>query len=255
MNEARIQAKYRQIRHLRDFKDMPSDQVLEAAKRFVQREDEAFEIITRFKDNKEKKLAKRLLNKYLDDFSNVTISDKNILKDLIYFEVVQLRLQSKLNDLHERDNAIPGKLLDSMHTNSDKILSLKNSLNLLSRHTEGNYETLEKLKKKFRAWRSENQGSRSLICPHCGKMTLLKIKTDIWETQKHPFFRDKILANDYLVKLYREKRITKQDVAKILEVSDDYIDWLIGKWYSRETSPDPNKQENNNGKERNKEGV
>jgi len=81
-----------------------------------------------------------------------------------------------------------------------------------------------------RIWGEQNQGSRTCICPHCGKMVLLKIRTDKYDVSKHPFFRDRILGNVHMIKLYKENKISKEDCAKILGVSNDYIDWLIEKW-------------------------
>ena len=230
MDNSKIQAKFNQIRNLEGFRSLPKDQVWEKAEKFVKRDDEAFELITKFKDYKEKKFAKVLLYRYLDDFSNVTISDKNILKDLIYYEVVQLRLQKKLNDLTDRDNAVPTNLLDTLHANSEMILSLKSSLNLFSKKEQKNsYDVLENLKKKFKIWRKENQASRYSQCPHCGKAILWKIRPEHWELQKHPFFKDRIIYNKHLALLYEQKKITREDFAKILEVSPYYIDWVLSK--------------------------
>ena len=39
-----------------------------------------------------------------------------------------------------------------------------------------------------------------------------------------------MLFSEHLVRLYLEKKITKEDVALILECSPDYIKWLIEKW-------------------------
>jgi len=58
-------------------------------------------------------------------------------------------------------------------------------------------------------------------------MTLLKIRTDAWEAQKHPFFKDRVLANKHLMKMYKDKKISQKDVALVLDCSDDYIDWMI----------------------------
>jgi hypothetical protein len=55
-----------------------------------------------------------------------------------------------------------------------------------------------------------------------------------WEAQKHPFFKDRILANPHLMHMFKEGKITKHDVAKVLMTSLDYVDWLIKKVYYRE---------------------
>jgi DNA-directed RNA polymerase subunit RPC12/RpoP len=92
------------------------------------------------------------------------------------------------------------------------------------------YKALETLKRKFKMWLRENQASREMLCPHCGKKVLLRIRTEAWEAQKHPFFKDRILGNTYLIKLYQQGKLSAQDVANILEASPDYVTWLIDKW-------------------------
>lgn len=77
----------------------------------------------------------------------------------------------------------------------------------------------------------ENFIANGFIVHNCSKMIMLKIRTDAWEAQKHPFFKDKILANDRLWQLWREGTITKKDIAKILEVSTFYVNWLEEKIY------------------------
>jgi hypothetical protein len=43
--------------------------------------------------------------------------------------------------------------------------------------------------------------------------------------------------------LYRENRITKEDVAKVLDTSTDYVDWLLDKIFPRHyRKPDELKQ-------------
>ena len=185
------------------------------------------DIVNKFK-GEEKKVVENLLEKYLRDYSIETISDVNTLKEVIYYEVIQHRLQDKMNELAE-NKTIPIQLVNVMHENSDAIIRLKNSLGLFETKEKDDKDVLNLLKKRFKVWLAENQGSRTLICPHCNKMVLLKIKTDAWEAQKHPFFKDRILYNKHLIKLLNDNKINKEDVAKILECSIDYVDWVIDK--------------------------
>lgn len=69
-----------------------------------------------------------------------------------------------------------------------------------------------------------------MLCPHCGQMCLLKIRTDKYDTIAHPFFKDRILCNLHLIKLYKSGKITQNDVSQILGCSDDYVTWLCEKW-------------------------
>lgn len=186
-----------------------------------------------FNDKDEKKYGRELLSKYLDDFKLETISDINLLKQLIYLEVFQrLRLQKTAEQFQKENNAVPLQILDSIHRNLDKIIELKNSLRLTkdtTEQTEG-YKAFELLLKKGALWRKENQASRECSCPHCGKMILWIMRPEVWEVYKHPFFKDKILGNPHIVNLYAQGRLTKEDITKIFNVATDYIDWLCDKW-------------------------
>jgi len=66
---------------------------------------------------------------------------------------------------------------------------------------------------------------------------MLKIRTEAWEALKHPFFKDRILANKHLWKCYKEGKITKEDVAEILGCSPDYIEWLEKHLYKPSNLP------------------
>jgi ribosomal protein L37AE/L43A len=224
-----VRSVYNRIKRLPQYKDADKDTVWEQAREIVHRND--IGIVSKFSNKEEQKLAKELVAKYLDDYTIETISEKNTLKEIIYLEVVQARLQYKLNEFHDTNKALPTTLIQTIHQNSDAIIRLKATLGLnkSSQKTEDTFDVLEHLKKRFRRYRDENQASRTLICPHCMKSVLLKIKTDIWEAQKHPFFKDRILYNKKVMDLYKQGTITRQDVADILECSADYANWVIDK--------------------------
>jgi DNA-directed RNA polymerase subunit RPC12/RpoP len=143
---------------------------------------------------------------------------------------MNIRIQDALNGLKEKNLAPSSKDIETLHRNITAIVELKQLLNFSRPKEHSEYQILETLKKKFKVWRDENQGTRTLSCPHCGLMIMLKIRTDKWDAQKHPFFKDRILFNKHLVKLYVDKIITSSDVAKILDTSTDYINWLVEKW-------------------------
>ena len=86
------------------------------------------------------------------------------------------------------------------------------------------------LKEEFKKWEEDNQASRTFVCPHCSKMMILRVKPDVWEAAKHPFFRDKFLANKHLIRLYKAGKLTATDVSDILETSPKYTQWLVEKW-------------------------
>ena len=186
---------------------------------------------------KEKHWAEKRFEEYKKFHHVESLSDLYLLEELVYRETIQERTKQEIADLskggqEEKKKSIPHYMQETLDKNLEKIIELKTKLGLFDekKDEDSPYKYIEDLKKKFNIWLEENQGSRSLICPHCSQIMLLKIKTDVWESQKHPFFRDRILTNEHLISLYKEKKITKQDVAKILEVSDNYVDWLISKW-------------------------
>ena len=59
---------------------------------------------------------------------------------------------------------------------------------------------------------------------------MLKLKPAIYDIQNHPFFRDRIVGNTHLIRLYNQRKLTKEDLAKIFETSEDYVEWLLTKW-------------------------
>lgn len=187
-----------------------------------------------FSEELEKKLAKDLLTRYLTEFELQNISDKALLKELIYLEVFQrTRLQKSAEELQKEAGSVPLQILDSIHKNIDKIVYLKTTLGLSKEKNQDQndaYKALQTLIKKAEIWRRENQASRMLYCPHCVKPIMLRIRTEAWEAQAHPFFRDRILGNSHLIYLYKNNKLTKEDLAKIFQTSTDYIDWLCQKW-------------------------
>jgi hypothetical protein len=223
-----VESTYNQIKHLKLYRDLPKEEIMEIARKKVQADE--IGIINAFTDTSERKVARALLDKYLSEYSIETISDKNTLKELIYYEVVQCRLQEIMNDLHRTNKTVPTNYLTTLHSNSDAILKLKESLGLNKKKEQDSYDALQHKIRRHKRWMEENQASRTLVCPHCVKMVLLRIRTDIWEAQKHPFFKDKILGSLPLIKCFLTGKLKKEDAADILQVSPDYIDWLIEKW-------------------------
>lgn len=202
--------------------------------------DNEYDLMGEFTTKTEKKLASALLASYLKDYTIETIADRNTLKEIIYLEVNQIRLQEKLNEFFDqKTKTVPIDLIEIIHKNSDAIIKLKNTLGL-NKSKEAKkeaYDVLQHLFQRAEKWRAENQGSRTLVCPHCSKMVLLKIRTTFYDTQKHPFFKDKILYNAHLIKLYTENKLSRDDVAKVLEVSPDYVDWLVEKVWKANQLP------------------
>ena len=192
------------------------------------------DVVSQFEDKDERKSAVILARKYLKDYAFEYTSDKNILRQLIYLEIINIRIQNSLNEFYKDANAVPQQMVDSLHKNVMQITALRETLGLVKdgkEEAQTGLSTIDVLKKKFKKWREENQGSRTLVCPECSKMVMLKIRTEAWEACKHPFFRDRFLTNDHLIHMFQTGKITREDVAKVLGTSPDYVDWIISKIY------------------------
>jgi len=241
IDEDEINQEVLKLKNLRGLAGKNEIELIEMATDKIRKRKIDIDVNVMFKDKSEKAQAKSLLFKYMDDYTIESISDKNSIREVIYLEIVQQRLQDKLNEFYEQDQkAVPTQLIDTIHKNSDAILKLKNSLGLnKGRQGKSTYDAFVHLKKRFKKWREENQGSRTIICPHCGKMVILKLRTKFWEAAKHPFFRDKVLYNVHLFKLMSENKLNRDDVAKVLECSPDYVDWIIEKSRTYETETVP----------------
>lgn len=217
----------RNLPHLRN----NEEKLLVAAKRRVKTSSKDLDTSAMFPDRKEQNLARNLLKKYVDDYTIETIADKNTLKQLVYFEVIQYRLQEVTNAAHNEHKAVPLKYLDSLHKNSNQIINLKQTLGIT--HEKDNkgsmYDNIQNVMKKFAIHRRENIGERSHVCGKCGTVLRLLVRSDKYDCNIHPFFKGRFLTNKHLLELYKNNTITKDDVCKILEVSSDYLDWYIDK--------------------------
>ena len=187
---------------------------------------------------KERRWAKSRFDDYQSNYYIDNFSDNQLLEELVFFETLQKRYKETIEKISnssvtsedKEPVTIPSTLLDSLKDNLSQILSLKKQLGLLNQEDVDESKAEKQKMKKFRKWLDENQLSREVKCPHCSKMILLKIRTDKYETHKHPFFWDNYFINLSAWKLYFENKITRLELAKIMlgkETSiDDYVSWL-----------------------------
>jgi DNA-directed RNA polymerase subunit RPC12/RpoP len=225
--DSNLYTRYRNMPQFKNLSDERIREMIEQASKAKVDTDSLFE------DVKEKKLAKEMAKRYTDEYSIESVADKNTLRQLIFMEVVGMRIQRMLNEFYRDNKAVPMQLMDALNKNNTQIIALKETLGLTKdqQKTEQTdaQKALEVLKRKFKQWRSENQASRTIVCPECSKMILLKMKTDAWESFKHPYFIDRLLGNKPLFALIKDGRLTCKEVAEILGTSEDYVNWVIEK--------------------------
>ena len=181
---------------------------------------------------KERRRAKKLFNDYKKLHNYEKLNDLELLESLIFTEILIERTKDAIENLGQTDNKkvadiIPKKHLEQLETLENRALTLRDKLGLFEEKQKNDpLEYIKTLEKKFKIWRDANQLSRQVTCPFCSKLFFLNIRTDKYKPSKTAYFHDKILVNVPLWKLYKEKKITKKDVANVLGVSPDYVDWM-----------------------------
>ncbi len=193
----------------------------------------------------EKRWATIRFNAYRNSNNIGKISDLELLSECVFREALQIRTKKQIGKFTKSQTTssepiVPTSFLKTLDENLERIILLKKELGLLKEDKEQSFfDYIKQLKEKFKIWRSENEGSRQITCPFCSKIFYLMIRTDKYKAVKGEFFKDKILSNKYLWLLYKQNKITKEDVSKVLGTSTDYIDWLEDKIYSKEITDNP----------------
>ena len=234
MKEELINKHLHRLKNLKQFSEISKEELLRLATKKAN--EELADVDNLVTDPIEKKLARKLLNKYLDDFDIDNISDRNTLNALILLEIIHVRLQNLMNDkAANADGAVPLQTLQAMHQNLDKIADLKEKLGL-NKQQEGRdpLEVLTTLKKRYEKYINEHRDDFLVKCWKCGEMTLLRRETKDYISGKYPFLKDNVLYNEELLRLVVENILTKKQAAKILDTSPDYIDWAIKEHYTKE---------------------
>jgi hypothetical protein len=205
-------------------------------------------------NQEEAKDAKKLFELYVKTRNMVDPSDIALLKNLIFLEMQLKRIYKAINDTYNKklkDNKgydVPSSELRTINEINAKIIDIKRVLGLAQEQKgEDPLFYITQFKNKCLKWAKEQyQASRFRICPHCSKPIMFYMRPEVWETCKHPWFRDKVLANDWLWECYKAGKLTKEDMAKILLgkecQSTLYIDWLEKKVYNVQENADPLKE-------------
>jgi len=181
----------------------------------------------------EKNAAKKRFEDYVSVYPHLNkLSLLQLLEELVFLEAISERYKNKIAKISKNkqvkdSGVVPSTLMKELSDNTKQVLELKEKLGLFeSKDKIDAFTDLENLKKKFELYRKEHPLSFKTTCPFCSKIYFQKRKIDNYSPHVSPFFENKILVNRPLFELYHAGKIIKKDVAAVLGVSEDYIDWV-----------------------------
>lgn len=227
------------LRNLKNWKGLPYQEFLEKArKKFTekygvsQEKEEELEESTKnevgtWVDESEGQEALNLFNTYKNGYHLESLSDLELLKKLVYCEISAKRIEKVLN---LNSTKVLSKELRVYNELLNQILNIRTSLGLIKNKAEGIFEYIELIKKKALAYKNANPNLPYLPCPYCKNALYIKLKDlESYKAIKHPMFKDKILWNEELLNLIKEKKITFEEGAKVLRTSADEMKLMFEK--------------------------
>ena len=188
-----------------------------------------------FLDDAEKALAKKIFEAYLDKLDFENFSDLSTLSTLVYSEVLLKRVEKSINKCTNKDGEsyLSDKLLKSHSDLTNQILHLKEKLGINKEESVDEFSALQLLKKRFNAWIQENKASCTIAIPYtcssCNhddvKLVLLRKNVSDWTAIDHPAFLGRFYYSKHAMDMVEAGTLSKEDYAKIFQVSCDYVDW------------------------------
>ncbi|RLG15787.1 hypothetical protein DRN69_02435 [Candidatus Pacearchaeota archaeon] len=177
--------------------------------------------------SEEKKEAKKKYEAYKQFYNIKSYSDIELLATLIYNEVLENRYKKMIKQAANQKVLPTPSIVKSLGEIQDRILTIREKLGLLDKTKKNEFKIFIEKAKLY--WK-ERGADQAVICPYCGEMIHLAPNMKYWEAHKFPFIKSRILYNEHLIKLYKENKITIEDVAKVLQTSVKYVEWVIKKF-------------------------
>ena len=233
--DAEIQKEVNKLSKLTQYKDKPSEFIEKKAIVNVKIRKFAQENI--FQDLKEKELAEDLFIKYLDEYEFETTSDILRLQDLIFKYILKNRIQKRLNTLtsgkdkdgKDKDVYCDDRDVKPLLDLEKAITADKVSLGIDKVDDEKKDELtgLQMLQKRFEKYINFNRNEFTTVCAKCGTILLLRRRVSAFENFIHPFFSGRWLFNRAIIDDVKKNLITKEQAARYLRTSPDYVDYAI----------------------------
>lgn len=192
--------------------------------------------------------AKKRFTEYRGAFPHLNkLGSLQMLEDLVWRETIQERQKKQISfagtgkvrdDGTKFPDYVAKPLQESFDNISAQINDLKKNLGMFEEQkTTDEFKKIQELEEKVAEYRRTHPLSFKVTSPYDGKIFYLKRRTEGYEPFISPFYADdKVLKNTPLYNLYKNGKITKQEMADVLGVSPDYVDWLIKKFYASDTT-------------------
>jgi len=182
-----------------------------------------------FSDDEEKKFAKKLFDKYLNDYEFETVVDLSTLGVLVFNEILVQRLQKSINEQKDSKGNfyLNDKLVRSLHETQDQILELKKILGFDKNDKNNELTAYQQEKKKLDLHIAFNRNEYSTVCENCGTLLLLRRKTKDFNCIRHPFFSGRFWYNARGIELVKKGIWKKEHYAYIFRTSVDYVNWVL----------------------------
>jgi hypothetical protein len=233
--DADLQKEINKFKNLPQFRDKPIEFIEKKATISLKIRKFAEQNI--FEDLDEKSLAEDLFVKYLDEYEFESTSDILRLQDLVFKYILKVRIQKRLNELTSTKGA-DGKekkaycsdkdvkpLLDLEKAITDDKIAL--GIDKPDDENKDELTGLQMLMKRFEKYINFNRNEFTTVCAHCGSMLLLRRRVKDFENLLHPFFSGRWLYNKAIINDVKKNIISKEQAARYLRTSPDYIDYAI----------------------------
>lgn len=238
----RLEKRIEQLGKLKQYKNLSKEDLEKVAKERIEKEniEEAFDNI---KSSVERKKAIALTEKYLDGHLIEDSGDLDTLHRLVYLEILADRIKDFIEtESKEKDGAIPMKMVSQLMELETQIVATKKTIGLCKKEEQEQVsnatEIVENLKSRFKKWinQADNRSNYTVRCvnPECGKTFLIRrrLDKDKDEVIEHPWFIEGgVLFNKELFRCFLSKKpLTDENMKKILNVSGDYLEWIMKKY-------------------------
>lgn len=225
----------RRIQNLKQNKNKSLSQIQKQAQ--INLWTKQLDIESQLEDSTEKIIAIEYLESYFNNYEFVDFAEVKTLGDLVYNEILALRVKKQLNKVFSDVNNkfVPDKAIASLHDIENTIQVLKDRLGIGRKKEQGPLDAFLSLINRFKLYipfnRNEFTAYLPVICKKCGNENvepiLLRKRVKDFQLLKHPFFSGRFYYNARGIALVEKGVWTKEQYAWVFYTSPSYVDWCI----------------------------